>query len=82
MMKRRGVPQVEHSPFLSFVAVETVCADTIANSHKTVIQNKNPISWDSEPHYTALGETIIFYPVIQPPLYSLTPGLFFLHIFQ
>lgn len=23
---------------------------------KTVIQNKNLISWDSEPHYTAFGE--------------------------
>ena len=76
-MKRRGVPQVEHSPFLSFVAVETVCADTIANSHKTVIQNKNQISWDSEPHYTAFGEKIIYYPEIAYNTPFFTLGLKF-----
>ena len=50
---------------------------------KTVIQNKKVISWGSEPPIYAMGDVIIFCPVIYRPLWvrSLLDS-FFLHIFQ
>ena len=36
---------------------------------KTVFRNKKVISWESEPHYTAFGESRIKMPEIHAPLW-------------